>query len=263
MKRFLRYFLYRELYRWLRNASKDDESNSSKPRDSTTRRSTDRDTDTLPIEEGPIESVGELEAVLQQMDPYEFEHFIAELWTRMGWETTVSSASTDKGVDVIARKETPYEQTLLIQAKRYGPNSTVGLPDIQQYSSLRHQYDDVDKVLVVTTNEFTGQARELADQLNVKLINGNDLAELIAEQEALDLVDEYLDFVTTVDADGDVDQQEPDDTGKGTPAASSSESDVRSGSLPRRCGRKPSWSLFRAGSSRSSALLSFLKPSGE
>ena len=202
MKRFLRYFLYREVYRWLRNAGKDEDSSSTEPRTSNEpHQTTQQHIDELPLEEGPLESTDELKTVLQQMDPYDFEHFVADLWTRMGWQTEVSTAAMDKGVDVTARKQHPYEQTTLIQAKRYGPNTTVGSPDIQQYASLGQQYNGVDKVVVVTTNEFTGQARDLAERLNVKLINGDDLVSLVVEHDAIDLVDDYLEFVTTVESD--------------------------------------------------------------
>jgi len=70
---------------------------------------------------------------------------------------------------------------LLIQAKRYGPNTTVGSPDVQQYASLRQQFENVDKVLIVTTNGYSRQAREIAEDLNVKLIDGDGLVELIDE----------------------------------------------------------------------------------
>ncbi len=204
MKRFLRYFLYRELYRAIRNAGTDAESDSEsdKPLDSDTPEDglgRPQPNDTVPIEDGPIETVGELQTVLQRMDPYEFERFVADLWERMGWSTEVSSASADEGVDVVARKSTPYDQTVLIQAKRYGPTTTVGSPDIQQYASLRHQYDGVDKVLIITTNEFTGQALDLAGRLNVKTIDGEQLAELVGQNQALDLVVEYVDFVEPIE----------------------------------------------------------------
>jgi hypothetical protein len=149
----------------------------------------------MPANGETVDSSAQMQAVIQQMDPYRFEHFIADLWTKMGWKTEVPSATGDKGVDVIARQSMPYDQLLLIQTKRYGPQSTVGSPDVQQYASLRHQFEGVDKVLIVTTNEFTRQAKEAADQLNVKLINGNKLAYLIDEHNALDIVAEYLDFV--------------------------------------------------------------------
>lgn len=85
-KRFLRYFLYRELYRWLRNAGKDNDSSASQSPDldnSASTQSLRQRTDALPLDEGPVESVDELKTVLQQMDPYDFEHFVADLWERM------------------------------------------------------------------------------------------------------------------------------------------------------------------------------------
>jgi len=156
----------------------------------------------IPTEGSTIDTLAQLKAVLQEMDPYEFEYFVGDLWERMGWETTVSTASADKGVDITARKSTPYDQLLLIQAKRYGPNTTVGSPEIQQYASLRNQFDGVDKVLLVTTNDYTRQAREIATNLNVKLINGDELVELIHEHESLDLVAKYLDFIHPVEESG-------------------------------------------------------------
>ena len=205
MKRFIRYFIYRELYRLIRQSAQSSSSSGStqpldpdKPEDHLGQANR---SDSIPIEDGPIETVGELQTILQQMDPYDFEHFIADLWERMGWSAEVSSASMDEGLDVIARKSSPYEQRVAIQAKRYGPNTTVGSPDIQQYASLLHQYDGIDKVLVVTTNEFTGQAQDLAGRLNVKLINGTELAELVGQYQALDLVAKYIDFVTAVETE--------------------------------------------------------------
>ena len=149
----------------------------------------------IPTEGSTIDTPRQLKAVLQQMNPYEFEHFVGDLWEQMSWETTVSMASVDKDVDITARKSQPYEQLLLIQAKRYGPNTTVGSPDTQQYASLRYQFENVDKVLIVTTNGYSRQAREIAEDLNVKLIDGDGLVELINEYESLDLVAEYLDFI--------------------------------------------------------------------
>ena len=243
MKRFLRYFLYRELYRWLRNTGKDDDS-SAEPHDSNepVHQPRQQHVNELPLDEGPIESADELKTILQQMDPYDFEHFVADLWHRMGWQTDVSSAAMDEGVDVIARKQHPYEQTTLIQAKRYGPNTTVGSPDIQQYASLDQQYDGVDKVVVVTTNEFTGQARDLAERLNVKLINGDDLVSLVIEHDALDLVDDYLEFVTTVESEptseqlqqhADAADESQQETTEATPPAEpASETTTHSGAVP-------------------------------
>jgi len=212
MKRFLRYFFYREGYRLLRKSLREVGSQSSTDSPTAAESSGDRHQELLnnpqiPDDGSTVDTPAQLTAVLQQMDPYEFEHFVADIWERMGWETEVSSASADKGVDIIARKSRPYDQLVLIQAKRYGPNSTVGSPDVQQYASLRQQYDGVDKVLIVTTNGYSRQAREIAKDLNVKLIDGDGLVELIEEYDSLDLVAEYLDFIEPAES---VDQSNSD-----------------------------------------------------
>lgn len=125
------------------------------------------------------------------MDDYDFEYFVADLWEKQGWECAVSQASMDAGIDVTATKSSPYDQKKLIQAKRYGPNTTVGGPDIQQYASLKHQQPDADSVVVVTSNQFTNSAEERAKDLNVKLVDGDDLEGLIRELEAFDIVEKY------------------------------------------------------------------------
>lgn len=154
-----------------------------------------------------VSADSELKEVLQSMDDYDFEHFVADLWGRMGWETEVSTQSSDRGIDVVATRNSPYEETALIQAKRYGPNTTVGSPDIQQYASLKHQRHGVDKVLVVTTNGFSGQARELAHQLNVKLVDGDDLAGLVEELDARELVERYVPAVREPEPEPDSERE--------------------------------------------------------
>lgn len=125
------------------------------------------------------------------MDNYEFEHFVADLWERQDWDTQVTQAGTDAGIDVIATKELPFPQKALIQAKRYGSTSTVGGPEIQQYASLKHQEDGVDSVIVVTTNTFSRQAQRRAEELNVKTVDGNELVDLIDRLGAYDVLDSY------------------------------------------------------------------------
>jgi len=108
---------------------------------------------------------------------------------------------------VTAVRHAPYRTKALIQAKRYGPNTTVGSPDVQQYASLKQQRQGVDKVVIVTTNEFTGQARELAQSLNVKLVNGDELAGMVEQLDAHDLVRDYLNL-----PEPDEDEDKEDET---------------------------------------------------
>lgn len=129
---------------------------------------------------------------LRSLSGNEFESFVADLWEARGWDATVTQASNDRGVDVRAVKTGPIEQTQLIQAKCYGPTTSVGSPDIQQYASLNQQDSNADSVVVVSTGSATEPARNLAADLNVKLVVADELDELIEDSAAADLVDEYV-----------------------------------------------------------------------
>jgi HJR/Mrr/RecB family endonuclease len=133
-----------------------------------------------------------LKALLQDVDPFEFERLVAALWDELGYQTTVTQSSKDKGVDVVARQSTPVEQTVVIQAKRYGPNTKVGREEVQQYASLHRQEPDADLVVVVTTGAFTGPAMEAAGDLDVKLVDGDRLVEILAERDLYGLVATYV-----------------------------------------------------------------------
>ncbi len=192
MKRFLRYFVYRELYRWIRKGM---DSAGDKPEERREPETYGGGDGRIYLEVGEIEDarLKQIVALMQAMDPFDFEEFVADLWRRKGWSAEVSSGGSDRGVDVVATKEYPYRQKALIQVKRYTGDNRVGSPEIQQYASLRQQRSGVDKAIVVTSGAFTGQARELARQLNVKLVDGFRLAQMVHALEAYDLFERYLD----------------------------------------------------------------------
>lgn len=118
-------------------------------------------------------------AALQQLNSDEFEALVARLWRRMGWDTTLSSPGSDRGIDVIATKTDPYPQKLLIQAKRYQTGNKITSPDIREYNSLKQQESAVDQVIIVTTSQFTSEALSIAKELNVKCVDGTAVAEMV------------------------------------------------------------------------------------
>lgn len=134
-----------------------------------------------------------LKSRLQEMDDYDFEHLIADLWERQGWRATVMQQSVDRGVDVVAERDDPFPQKWLIQAKCY--SGTLGGPDVRQYVSLQHR-PGVDGAIVVSSGPFSKQARQEEKDHNLKLIDGDGLISLIRNTGSYDLVDQYI----TVDA---------------------------------------------------------------
>lgn len=114
---------------------------------------------------------------LQKIDPYEFEKLLAQLFRKMGYIVEETQLSHDRGIDLIIRiAHFGLSHTWIVQAKRY--SEPVGVKAIREYSSLRYR-DRVDGVIIATTSNFTREAQEEAVEHNVKLIDGNLLAEML------------------------------------------------------------------------------------
>lgn len=114
-------------------------------------------------------------AQIDLMDGKQFEIFVANLFTNMGYKTEVTKASGDQGVDVIAKKG---EKILAIQAKHY--NQAVGNHAIMEVVAGAKFYN-ANLCYVVTNNYFTKSAKDLAATNNVILWDREKLIEKLSE----------------------------------------------------------------------------------
>jgi hypothetical protein len=144
----------------------------------------------------------EFHARVQNIDPYEFEEFVAELLEREGWETEVSQGSNDMGVDVVAEKSDGIVETkMAVQVKRYSEDNKIGRPEVQKYHSMKEQDSKVDSAAIVTTSSFTSEAEEWGSNHNVKLIDGDDLLGLVQNQDSYELLNQYAPALSTSSVD--------------------------------------------------------------
>ena len=109
------------------------------------------------------------------MNGLEFEKFIAELFSKMGYESEITKASGDQGIDVIASKN---GNKIGIQAKCY--SSSVGNKAVQEAVAGKNHYR-LDKAIVVTNNFFTDAAQQLAQSNSIILWDRNILIEKISQ----------------------------------------------------------------------------------
>jgi hypothetical protein len=115
---------------------------------------------------------------IDDLNPEEFEHYVADIWEERGWNVEVTQSSNDRGIDIVATKSNPFQQKQLIQAKKYAQENSISSTDVQQYASLYQQEESVDSVVIVTTSYFTTNAKDRAEDLNVKLVDGEKLEEM-------------------------------------------------------------------------------------
>ena len=107
-----------------------------------------------------------------ELDPIEFEMFVANILSGFGWDTNTTRASGDQGVDVLASSS---GLTVAIQCKRY--TGQVGNEAVQQVFAGKAHYLATHAAVVTTTN-FTPAARQLAQSTGVLLLHHSDLANL-------------------------------------------------------------------------------------
>lgn len=102
-------------------------------------------------------------------DPYEYERLISERLCELGWDAYPTSGSGDQGADIVAEK---FGVRFVIQCKLY--SQPVGNKAVQEVSSARDFYDAAGAA-VVTNNDYTKSARQLAESQTVWLLHDSQL----------------------------------------------------------------------------------------
>ncbi len=123
----------------------------------------------------------ELLLKLRRMHPTEFEEYIADLFSRLGYKTEVTGGSYDQGVDVVAEKGGVKHY---IQCKKF-ITSVVTPGDVRDFYGATADHLAVGKGYFITTNKFTLEAERFADDKPIELIDGQKLIKYIrlAEKE--------------------------------------------------------------------------------
>ena len=116
-----------------------------------------------------------------------FEQLVVELLLKMGYgydknSGIVTGGSHDNGIDGIISEDKLGLDKILIQAKRYSPDNTVGCPAVQQFvGAITGQ--GASKGVFFTTSSFSKEALNYKAGAGVKLvlIDGKTLASYMIE----------------------------------------------------------------------------------
>lgn len=116
---------------------------------------------------------------LMDLNPYEFEQLVCDLFTKQGLECKLTRASRDGGVDSIAFDRRPIlGGKVVIQAKRY--RHTVDVSAVRDlYGTMMNE--GASKGILVTTSGYGPDAFEFAKNKPIELIGGGQLLHLLEE----------------------------------------------------------------------------------
>ncbi|MBM6602313.1 restriction endonuclease [Priestia megaterium] len=111
---------------------------------------------------------------IDKMDGRQFEIYLQILFRHLGYHPEVTKQSGDFGADLVMKRD----EKIVVQAKRYGYKNRVSLSAVQEVYGAKAYYQ-ANQAWVVTNSYFTKQAKELAAACDVKLVDREDLQELI------------------------------------------------------------------------------------
>jgi restriction system protein len=110
----------------------------------------------------------------------EFELYITELLRRMGFTAEATKATGDGGIDIVAGLEAPIlGGKYLFQCKCYSEGVLVGVSAVRDFYGTVSADQQAVKGVMITTSDYTNQAKEFAAQVNVELIDGEKLQSLM------------------------------------------------------------------------------------
>jgi hypothetical protein len=115
----------------------------------------------------------DLDNNFRKLSPHEFEKATADLFKKLTYEVELLPFIGDYGADLIVKKD---DNIILVQCKKYGGKNRVGAPDVQRTLGSMHRYN-ANKAILVTTSDFTRQARIQASNAPIELWNKRKLRE--------------------------------------------------------------------------------------
>lgn len=132
--------------------------------------------------------------LLDDLDGYEFEELMVDVFRKQGFENVeVSTKTGDKGRDILMEEVVNGRRRAVVVECKH--TRRVGRPVVQKLHSAvsTYEYDGSKRGIIVTTGSFTDAAQEYAADLRrkndpypIECIDGNDLQE-IADSIGLDL----------------------------------------------------------------------------
>jgi restriction system protein len=131
------------------------------------------------VEQSDILSDLESRPNLMDLNPFEFENLVGNLFKQLGLETKLTRSSKDGGVDVVAFDVRPViGGKVVIQANRY--KNTVGVSAVRDlYGTMMNE--GANKGILVTTSGYGSDAFEFAKDKPIELLDGGQLLYLLEQ----------------------------------------------------------------------------------
>ena len=113
---------------------------------------------------------------VSQLDPYQYERYVGEYYRRKGYSVTQrGGAGADGGIDLVITKD---GERLLVQCKHWKAFRVGPQPLRELWGLVDHE--KAAGAVFVTSKDFTVEARAFANGKRLELVEGKQLAAMVA-----------------------------------------------------------------------------------
>ena len=134
----------------------------------------------------------EFKIEIRRLGATQLKKLVAELWNSQEWETQILGSQAQSAIDIVATSKELIQRKEIIHIKQYGNDKLVSPSAIRNCNTASHYQDNTDAVILVTTGNFSEDAELLAQDLNVKLVDYDDLYDFFEETESFDILYQYI-----------------------------------------------------------------------
>ena len=118
------------------------------------------------------------------LTPTQFEYAVMELLRAWGYrEVRHTGGGGDLAADLTCRTPDGSDR-VVVQCKRYAPGKAVGSPEVQLFIGMLTVHHRAQVGIFVTTSSYTRPALALAQQHNLRMIDGAQLAAYLQQAQA-------------------------------------------------------------------------------
>ncbi len=126
-------------------------------------------TDIRSVNSTLLESVIKDPQMVYSISPRQFEEISAEIFTRLGYEVTLTPTSGDGGADLhVAKRDDLGSFVYFVECKQYAPDRPIGVGLVRQLLGSI-EMGQATAGLLLTTSSFTSGARDIERQKSYKL----------------------------------------------------------------------------------------------
>lgn len=134
----------------------------------------------------------EIRSALGSIDESALTDLVAAVWEARGWATTVFTSTTSAVYDVVAIREDPDEERLLLWTVHRPDGGELGTTVVKRCATARDSSQGADRATLVTTGSLTNAAAKSAEDMDVTVLESADLSTLLREEGHLQALERLL-----------------------------------------------------------------------